>query len=228
MKRQIQHIVIPINIWEHPDLTPAEKMVLCDIESYCINGETTVGAQAIASGCGMSTKEVKTALKSLQEKGGISVRLGENGEKLVTPYLYKERYLSSPENVVKVGTTPTDVLSLPWDEIAEKWKEYCPHLPVIDRWTPQRKSKLRSVMKNAGLNLEQLYKCFRIVGVTQFLNGTGEFKATFQWVTSKSENLQKVYEGFYARSFSEKSDYDRIMNGGEVSQKSKQEDNYYR
>ena len=228
MKRQVKNIVIPIHIWSHEDLTPTEKMVLCDLDSFTINGETIIGAQTISSSIGIPTKEVKAALKSLQEKGGISVRIDENGSKLITPYLYKERYLSSPENVVKVGTTPTDVLSLPWDEIAEKWKESCPHLPTIDRWTPQRKNKLRSVMKNAGLNLDMLYKCFRVVGATQFLNGTGDFKATFQWLTSKSENIQKVYEGFYARSYSEKSDYARIMNGGEVNQQSKQEDDYYR
>lgn len=228
MKRQTKHIAVPINIWEHGDLTPTEKMVLVDIESYSINGETTIGAQALATSTGIPTKEVKATLKSLQDKGGISVRIGSDGEKILIPYLYKERYLSSPENAVKVGTTPTDVLSLPWDEIAEKWKESCPHLPPIVRWSPQSKNKLRSAMKNAGLNLEQLYKCFKIVGATAFLNGTGEFQASFRWLTSKSDNLEKVYTGFYARSYSEKSNYERIMNGGEVNQKQSDTEDFYR
>lgn len=226
MKRQTKHIAVPINIWEHSDLTPTEKMILVDIESYCINGETTIGTQAIATSTGITNKEVKAALKSLQEKGGISVRIGSDGQRAITPYLYKERYISSPENAVKVGTTPTDVISLPWDEIADKWKEYCPYLPAIDRWSPQRKSKLRSCLKQSGLNIKDLYKCFRIVGATQFLNGTGEFQATFRWLTSKSENLQKVYEGFYARSYSEKSDYARIMQGQDVNPQSSEEDVY--
>lgn len=227
MKRQTKNIAVPINIWEHSDLSPTEKMVLCDIESYTVNGETTIGAQAIATSTGIPTKEVKQAMVSLQEKGGISVRIGSDGEKILTPYLYKERYISSPENDIKVGTTPTDVLSLPWDDIAEKWKESCPHLPPIVRWSPQSKNKLRSVMKNAGLNLEQLYKCFKIVGATQFLNGTGEFQASFRWLTSKADNLEKVYTGFYARSYAEKLNYRIIMNGGEVNQKQEEED-YYR
>ena len=229
MKRQVKNIIIPINIWESADLTPTEKIVLCDIDTYTTDGETSVGAQAIASSCGLTAKEVKASLKSLQEKGAISVRLAEDGEKLITPYLYKERYISSPDNAVKIGTTPTDIQPLPWDEITEKWAEICPTLPKITRWSPQRKSKVRSTLKQAGLSVEDLYKIFRIVAVTPFLNGTSnQFSAHFDWIVSKSQNAQKIYEGYYCKSYQEKRDYELIMRGDTINQQSQNSDDYYR
>ena len=228
-KRQTRHIAVPITLWENADLSPTEKMVIVDIESYCVNGETTIGAQALATSTGIPTKEVKQALVTLQEKGGISVKIGENGQKILTPYLYKERYISSSENTVKVGIAPSDVLSMPWDEIAGKWAEICVTLPKITRWSPQRKNKLRSALKQADLTVEDLYKVFRIIACTPFLSGESDkFKCSFEWLTSKSSNLEKVYTGFYSRSYQEKRCYESIMRGEEVTHQSPQEDDYYR
>lgn len=227
-RRQIKYLSVPIHIWTHPDLSVNEKVVLIDIDSYCAsNVGVSIGAQTISSGCGLSVKEVKEALKSLYSKGAIEVNVDDNGQKSLIPLLYKERYVTSVERKI-IGDKPADSTPLPYDEIAEKWAEYCPNLPAITRWSPQRKNKLKRTMKQAGLEIKELYQCFRIIGATPFLNGTGEFRATFMWLTSKSDNMQKVYEGFYARSYAEKSSYENIMHGGEAKQQSSSDDEYYR
>lgn len=225
MKRICKNIVISTHLFDHPDLSVSEKWVLIAIDSVSDSNGAVIGTQAISSLTGMPSKEVKGVLKSLQSKGALDVRIDEDGAKRLFVYLWKERYIENP-NAVVLGDKPSDIQVLPYNEIAEKWKESCPHLPPIVRWSPQSKNKLRSVMKNAGLNLDMLYKCFRIVGATQFLNGTGEFQASFRWLTSKADNLEKVYTGFYARSYAEKSSYEIIMNGGEVNQKQEEEDFY--
>lgn len=227
-KRQIKFITVPISLWESADLTIAEKHLLIDIDSICDSAEgVAVGAQALASLSGMAQKDVKSALNELYIKGAIDISVDADGAKRIKPYLYKERYIKRGEKVV-IGDKPTDVLTLPWEEIAEKWGESCPHLPPILRWTPQSKNKLRSALKNADMNLEQLYKSFKIIGATKFLNGTGEFNATFRWLISKSENLDKVYTGFYARSFEERRSYEAIIGGGDVNQKQDNTEDFYR
>lgn len=226
MKRQCRFLAVPLHVWCHADLSVFEKVVLIELDSYSDGNGCVCGVQTISSAIGLPVKTVKETLKSLQSKGAIEVRIDSDGQKRVLPLLWKERYLEN-SNTVVMGDKPSDVAPLPYDEIAEKWAESCPHLPPIIRWSPQSKNKLRSAMKNAGLNLEQLYKCFKIVGATPFLNGTGEFQASFRWLTSKSDNLEKVYTGFYARSYSEKSAYSDIMNDKQVSPKNN-DDEYYR
>lgn len=226
MKRSIRYLTVPLHVWCHADLSVFEKVVLIELDSYSDGNGCACGVQTISSAIGLPVKTIKETLKSLQSKGAIEVRIDGDGQKRVLPLLWKERYLEN-SNTIVMGDKPTDIAPLPYEEIAEKWAESCPHLPPIIRWSPQSKNKLRSVMKNVGLNLEQLYKCFKIVGTTQFLNGTGDFKATFRWLTSKSDNLQKVYEGFYSRSYAEKSSYEAIMHGGDANQQSETDD-YYR
>lgn len=228
MKRITKYLNIPINIWNTPDLSILEKWVLLSIDSYSDNNGTTMGAQAIASDTNLPTKEVKAILKSLQEKGAISVSVGENGECIIHAYLYKEKYVADKNNVV-VGDKPEDASPLPYDEIQQKWNEICFMLPPLQRFTPARKGRVRSVLKQVNLQVEDLYKCFRIIACTPFLSGASDqFKSSFDWLTSKSQNLTKVYEGFYSRSFQEKRDYDNIMRGGDVMQKQDSSDDFYR
>lgn len=226
MKRICKNIVLPINLWATPDLTIQEKWVLLCIDSYSDNIGTTIGTTLIASDTNIPAKEVKSILKSLQEKGAISISIGENGEKLIKPFLYKERYIADPSNV-PVGDKPDDAVPLPYDEIQQKWNEICFMLPPLTRFTPARKNRVRSVLKQSNLQIEDLFKCFRIIACTPFLSGVSDqFKASFDWLTQKSTNLTKVYEGFYSRSYQEKADYDIIMRGGDLSQKDQEKDFY--
>lgn len=226
-KRQIKFITVPISLWESADLTIAEKHLLIDIDSICDSTEGVVaGVQALATLSGMTQKDVKHTLNELYLKGAIDISVDADGAKRIKPYLYKERYIKSGEKVV-LGDKPTDVEALPYNDIMEKWDTICHMLPPIKRWTPQKKSKLRTVLKQADISVEGLYKCFRIIAAIPFLSGaSNQFKATFDWITAKSANLSKVYEGFYAKSAREKIEYETIMRGGMVSPP--KEDDYYR
>lgn len=200
-------------MYDTPDLSVLSKWVLLAIDSiYDGNPQGIfVGIQTIASMTNLKQKEVKEALNELYEHQAIEVTLID-GDKFIKPLLYKTEYKKAGERM-SIGDTPADTEQFDWDEISEKWAEYCPTLPVINRWTPQRKNKVRSVLKNARLTIQDLYKCFRIIGCTPFLNGTSnQFKATFDWCTSKSQNISKIYEGFYSKSYQEKRDYAMIMN----------------
>lgn len=214
-------------MWESADLTIAEKHLLIDIDSICDSAEgVAVGTQALASLSGMTQKEVKSTMNELYLKGAIDISVDSDGAKKIKPYLYKERYIKRGEKAV-IGDKPTDVESLPYENIMEQWNAICKTLPQLTRWTPQRKNKLRSVLKQADISVDGLYKCFRIIAATPFLSGeSNQFKATFDWITAKSQNISKVYEGFYCKSFAEKQAYEAIMNGNCASHP--KEDDYYR
>lgn len=217
MKRDNRYITIPTSFWENQDLSWTAKIVLMEIDSY---PRTELGVNvrsgAVANALGMTKKEVDAALKELFDKGAIQVNIDE-GQKLLLPLIYKYRYIATGQPIPE-GNKPSTANSIDYDEVQAKWAEICPMLPPIQRWTPQRKRKLKACLNQAGLTVADLYKCFRIIACTPFLNGSGEFKAIFDWVTKTSVNLQKIYEGFYARSPQEKRDYDNIMKGNELEE----------
>lgn len=212
MKRETRFINIPTSLWENQDLSWMAKIVLMEIDSY---PRTELGVNvrsgAVATALGITKKECDTALKELFDKGAIQVNL-EEGQRLLMPLLYKSRYIPTGQPIPD-GERPSPANSIDYDDVQAKWSEICHTLPPIQRFTPQRKRKLKAALNQAGLTVADLYKCFRIIASTAFLNGSGEFAAHFDWVVKKSENLQKIYEGFYARSPQEKRDYEAIMKG---------------
>lgn len=217
MKKEARFVNVPISLWENQDLSWTAKIVLMEIDSY---PRTELGVNvrsgAVATALGITKKECDTALKELFDKGAIQVNL-EEGQRLLMPLLYKSRYIPTGQPIPD-GEKPSPANSIDYDDVQAKWAEICHTLPPIQRFTPQRKRKLKAALNQAGLTVADLYKCFRIIASTAFLNGSGEFAAHFDWVVKKSENLQKIYEGFYARSPQEKRDYEAIMKG-EVSRK---------
>ena len=218
MKKEARFINIPTSLWENQDLSWTAKIVLMEIDSY---PRTELGvnvrAGAVATALGITKKECDNALKELFDKGGIQINIDE-GQKLLLPLIYKERYVVTGQPIPD-GEKPSPANSIDYDDVQAKWSEICHTLPPIQRFTPQRKRKLKAALNQAGLTVADLYKCFRIIASTPFLNGAGEFAAHFDWVVKKSENLQKIYEGFYARSPQEKRDYENIMNGNELDKK---------
>lgn len=227
MKREPRFINIPISLWENQDLSWMAKIVLMEIDSYPRSElGVNVRAGAVATALGITKKECDTALKELFDKGAVQVNMDE-GQKLLLPLIYKDRYIATGLSMPE-GEKPTTANSIDFDEVQSKWAEICPMLPPIQRWTPQRKRKLKAALNQAGLTVAGLYKCFLIIASTAFLNGSGEFAAHFDWVVKKSENLQKIYEGFYARSPQEKRDYEAIMKGEELERKRVITDDFYR
>lgn len=228
MKRVAKHIVIPMHIWEHPDLTLEEKAILINIDSVCSDADGVVlGVQALTTLSGLKSTIVREALKSLYAKGALSVSVDADGQKKIKPLLYLDRYVDNGAQPI-IGDKPTDVAIIDYDLIQSEWAKHCSMLPPIKRWTPQRKQKTRTALKQANLSVDDLIKAFRIIASTPFLNGaSSEFKAHYDWLTSKSTNLSKVYEGFYSRSIAEKSAYDDIINGRQT-QVDSDADSYYK
>lgn len=218
MKRETRIINIPTSLWENQDLSWMAKIVLMEIDSYPRSElGVNVRAGAVATALGITKKECDAALKELFDKGAVQVNIDE-GQKLLMPLIYKDRYIATGLPMPE-GEKPSTANSIDYDDVQAKWSEICHTLPPIQRFTPQRKRKLKAALNQAGLTVADLYKCFRIIASTPFLNGAGEFAAHFDWVVKKSENLQKIYEGFYARSPQEKRDYENIMNGNELDKK---------
>lgn len=225
MKKEARFINIPTSLWENQDLSWMAKIVLMEIDSYPRSElGVNVRAGAVATALGITKKECDTALKELFDKGAIQVNL-EEGQRLLMPLLYKSRYIPTGQPIPD-GEKPSPANSIDYDDVQAKWSEICHTLPPIQRFTPQRKRKLKAALNQAGLTVADLYKCFRIIASTAFLNGSGEFAAHFDWVVKKSENLQKIYEGFYARSPQEKRDYEAIMKGAETNKKDSVDDFY--
>ena len=184
-----------------------------------------VRAGAVATALGITKKEVDEALKELFGKGGIQVNIDE-GQKLLLPLVYKDRYLATGQ-IIPEGEKPSATNSIDYDEVQSKWAEICPMLPPIQRWTPQRKRKLKACLNQAELTIGEMYKIFKIIAATPFLSGSSnQFKAHFDWLTQKAEHASKVYEGFYSRSYQEQQAYDKIMRGEDVTVK-KEFDDYY-
>lgn len=218
MKKEARFINIPTSLWENQDLSWMAKIVLMEIDSYPRSElGVNVRAGAVATALGITKKECDNALKELFDKGAVQVNIDE-GQKLLMPLIYKDRYIATGLPMPE-GEKPSTANSIDYDDVQAKWSEICHTLPPIQRFTPQRKRKLKAALNQAGLTVADLYKCFRIIASTPFLNGAGEFAAHFDWVVKKSENLQKIYEGFYARSPQEKRDYENIMNGNELDKK---------
>lgn len=225
MKKEARFINIPTSLWENQDLSWIAKIVLMEIDSYPRSElGVNVRAGAVATALGITRKECDAALKELFDKGAVQVNIDE-GQKLLLPLIYKERYIATGQPMPE-GEKPSTANSIDYDEVQAKWAEICPMLPPIQRFTPQRKRKLKAALNQSGLTIPDLYKCFRIIASTAFLNGAGEFAAHFDWVVKKSENLQKIYEGFYARSPQEKRDYEAIMKGAETNKKDSVDDFY--
>lgn len=228
MKKEARFINIPTSLWENQDLSWMAKIVLMEIDSYPRSElGVNVRAGAVATALGIAKKECDNALKELFDKGAVQVNIDE-GQKLLLPLIYKERYIATGQPIPE-GEKPSPANSIDYDEVAKQWGEICPMLLPIQRWTPQRKRKLKACLNQADLTIGDLYKCFHIIASVAFLNGSSDqFKAEFDWLIKKSENVDKVYKGYYSRSAQEKRDYEAIMKGeDEMLKKDKTSDSYW-
>lgn len=230
MKPTLKFITAPLAFWSNEQLSVNAKWVAISIDAYCDSPQgVAMGVKAIQTATGLTAKEVKDALLELREKGALEVNMGEDSQKLLKPLLYKDSYAPVGEKVV-IGDKPTDANPLPWDEISEKWQEICFMLPKITRWSPQRKNKVKSTLKQSGCTVENLYQAFKLVASSSFLNGSksDQWSCTFDWLIKSSSNLIKVLEGnYHNRDYNEKRQYEDIMQGRDVTKKDDADD-YYR
>lgn len=218
MKRDNRFLTIPISLWESQDLSWSAKIVLMEIDSYPRSElGVNVRSGAVATALGITKKECDNALKELFDKGAVQININE-GQKLLLPLLYKERYIPAGQPMPE-GEKPSVANSIDYDEVAKQWAESCPTLPPITRWTPQRKRKLKSCMNQGNLTIGDMYKIFRLVGTSSFLTGNTQtdWRCSFDWLVKSAANATKVYEGAYHNRGNEKLEYERIMRGEEAS-----------
>lgn len=230
MKKEARFINIPTSLWENQDLSWMAKIVLMEIDSY---PRTELGvnvrAGAVATALGITKKECDNALKELFDKGGIQVNIDE-GQKLLLPLVYKDRYLATGQ-IIPEGEKPSATNSIDYDEVQAKWAEICPMLPPIQRFTPQRKRKLKAALNQAGLTVGDMYKAFELVCTSEFLNGSkSEWRCSFDWLVKSAYNLTKVCEGNYHKSMEERRAYESIINGNykKIQPHSQNNDSFYR
>lgn len=229
MKKQSRFTVIPNTFWATPDLSIEAKWVAISIDSFCESSKgASVGVTALSTDTNLTAKQVRESLKELQSKGALDVNIGEDGEKLLKVYLYKERYFNRGEKVV-IGDKPNDTAPLPYDEIVQTWNECCTTLPKVTRLTPSRKQKIRTVLKAAECSADDFLKAIRLVGSSAFLNGSkGSWSCSFDWVIKSASNITKILEGNYHKDYNERREYESIMNGSAVNQRGSHTDDFYK
>lgn len=219
-----------MTLWENQDLSWMAKIVLMEIDSY---PRTTLGVNvrsgAVATALGITKKECDAALQELHDKGALEVNIDE-GQKLLLPLIFKDRYIATGRPIPE-GEKPSAANSINYDEVQAKWAEICPMLPPIQRFTPQRKRKLKAALNQAGLTVADLYKVFGLVGTSEFLNGSkSEWRCSFDWLIKSAYNFTKVYEGNYHKNIEERRAYELIINGGykKIQPHSLKSDSFYR
>lgn len=222
MKRIARYLTIPCRFADNKDLSVEAKWLAIIIDSYAdIHNGTTMSIRALSTLVNMPQNLVKESLKELYDKGCADITIDSNGTQIIKVDLYKARYGETSER--KTIEEKADEPPLPYDDISNKCSAFCMSLPKITRWTPQRKQKLRSAMKQAGINLNELYIVFRLIDSSSFLNGSSGsgWQCSFDWLIRSSTNIIKVLEGNYHRSHGEQRAYELIMGHANNNEKEK-------
>ena len=232
MKQPLRFMTIPKSFWDNESLSIEAKWVAITIDSYVDNPwGVAMSVRTIHSLTNIPTQDVKNALQELFNKGALEVNINE-GEKKFRPLLYESEYSLSKKDKLNVeGEKPNHANSIDYDDVQAKWGEICHTLPPIQRWTPQRKRKLKAALNQSGLTVADLYKVFGLVGTSEFLNGSkSEWRCSFDWLVKSAYNLTKVYEGNYHKSIEERRAYELIINGGykKIQSPSLKNDSFYR
>lgn len=194
-----------------------EKVAMVEIDS--VTSEPTgarITPKILATMMNITSADAKTLLNSLYKHGAIVLSTDEDGETRTLALLYKDSYPLDGEAKEIEGKTPQRA-NYDYDDIQEKWNKICPTLPPLVRITPKRRKAIRNCLSENGVGLDSLYKVFKIVSVTPFLNGeSNQFKAGIDWLL-KPANFEKILSGYYSRSYKEKTDYQAIMEGSEAA-----------
>jgi hypothetical protein len=218
MKHIAKGIYIPIDLWQNTELSWMEKVALCEIDA-CVSDPLGVKMtpKVLSTSIGIPERQAKEILNSLYKRGAITIAVDEDGVQRTTPLLYKDSYALDGEKKDIIGKKPQK-LTYDYDYIQEQWNTINPNLPPLSRFTPKRKKQLRISLTECGLSVESLIKAFKIISISDFLNGRNNngWNASFDWVIRKPDNLDKVLSGNYCSSAKEKLDYQTILDGGEV------------
>jgi hypothetical protein len=231
MKFVPKFIEIPITLWENNDLSWLEKISMLAISSVTSDPMgVKMSPSILATMLKISKSEAKKVLNDLYQRGAIELNVDEDGVQRTNALIYKTEFPYDGQKKAVVEEVPNRLM-YDYDFIIAQWNEINPDMPPLSRFTPRRKKQLRTCLSENGVSVEGLIKAFRIISVSDFLNGrTGvDWKASFDWLIKKTENLDKVLSGYYCQSRRERQDYQTILNGGDVEIKnSKEEESIYK
>jgi hypothetical protein len=232
MQRLIKGIYVPGQVWFSPQLTLLEKAILIEIDSY---EKKNPSISTLASAIGADKKEVREAISTLYKKGALSVSVDENGTDVYTAFMYKDSYAMDVTKGNIEKEQPKDVKMIDYDFIEEQWNTINANLPRVTRFTPQRKSRIRTVLRENAIGVDDVIKAFKIIRVSDFLNGRivasngSTWKADFDWLFKKTETIRKVLEGNYTKSYNEADAYRKILAGTDTApQDVSEEDSIYK
>jgi hypothetical protein len=228
MKILPKGIFFPIGLLQSPQLTWTEKAAMAIIDAAA---DDPLGARVspvtLSHEMNITQKEAKEVLNSLSRKGAVEASVDEDGETRLLALLYKESYDTDEDkkDIIKENHERHDY---DYDEIQRQWNQNNPNLPQMARLTPKRKRQIRNVLTQNALSVDALYKAFRIISVSDFLQGKNQSKwqATADWLFKKTENIEKVLAGNYCSSPYEKQCYASIMSGEDTKFVTEEEDIY--
>jgi hypothetical protein len=220
MKRTLKYITIPITLWENSDLSFTEKAALIEIDNVTSDPQgVRMTPKTLATMLNITSKEAKDVLNSLYRHQAITLKTDEDGQTRTIALLYKDNY-SLSDDKKNIDDKKSVKQNYDYDYIQEQWNTINPNLPQMSRFTPKRKKQLRICLSENGVSVETLIKAFKIVSVSDFLNGRSaknqSWRVTLDWIIKKAENLDKILSGTYCNSYQEKLDYQAIMSGGET------------
>lgn len=107
-----------------------------------------------------------------------------------------------------------------YTDIKKQWETVNSALPTIRDFGEKRKRALHNLLRNNSATVEDLYKVFQIISVCSFCNGNNSRKwvATLDWLINDTKGcFNRLLEGAYAFSDSEKQKVQSIVNGEQLT-----------
>lgn len=115
------------------------------------------------------------------------------------PYINTDSNTDINNNtIVTSGDDPPSPkrVSVPYDDIVNKYNQVCISLPKVQKLTDKRKKALRTLYKSLNDNIEQIYQIFEMANNSDFISGRSGIwtGCNIDWLIN-SNNAIKVLEG---------------------------------
>jgi hypothetical protein len=109
INQALSGVWIPLRLWDHPDLTPAEKFLIVEIDNLCDkDNPCSASNEHLATRLHVSATRLRAMLSNLMKRGYL-VRLGSVGQQTL--------WCAHPD----ITTSPREVR-----ELMRKYKMFCP------------------------------------------------------------------------------------------------------
>lgn len=160
-------------------------------------GSFVTSQQNLAAETGLTIKNVRTALKHLENTGEVAVNRQSGGSQVATieegKKGRKEEYNKSPKGDYESRTPESSIYAT----IRELYNSVCGSYPRLVKMSDARKKAINARLKT-GYTLDDFRKLFEKAEASDFLKGANKrnWSATFDWMICDS-NMAKVLDGNY-------------------------------